>query len=155
MKIISHRANVNGSIKELENKPEQILHCIELGFDVEIDVWYLNNQFYLGHDLPQYKIDYKFLKNKNFWCHAKNYDALKYMIADKDINCFWHQNDDYTLTSKQFMWCYPNINLVEGAIAVMPEITNYSLNELINCYGICTDFPVKYKEIINKYNKNN
>ncbi|MFM1840066.1 MAG: Paramecium bursaria Chlorella virus [Bacteroidota bacterium] len=150
MKIICHRANLYGPSKDLENKPEQILDCIKLGFDVEIDVWNIDNEFYLGHDGPQYKVDYNFLKNKNLWCHAKNYEALKSMIHDNNINCFWHQNDDYTLTSKNFMWCYPNIRLINNAIAVMPETTDYSIEDLKKCYAICTDYPFRYKDILDE-----
>ena len=149
MKIISHRANLSGAVKNLENKPEQILYCIELGFDVEIDVWYINKKLFLGHDEPQYEIEFKFLKNKNLWCHAKNYNALEIMINEREINCFWHQNDDYTITSKGFMWCYPNIQLINNAIAVMPENTNYSLIDLQKCYAICTDKPQYYKKLLN------
>jgi len=148
MKIICHRANLDEETKKLENKPEQILRCIKLGFDVEVDVWSFDDNIYLGHDKPQYKIDYTFLQNKNLWCHAKNYHALKNMINNTKINCFWHQNDDYTVTSKGFMWCYPNIQLMDNSIAVMPEITQYSLQDLKRCYAICTDKPFYYKKLL-------
>lgn len=50
MKIISHRGNLNGPNKQTENTIESIKLAINLGFDVEIDVWYIDNILYLGHD---------------------------------------------------------------------------------------------------------
>ena len=46
MRIISHRGNLDGSNSSLENSPNYILRAIELGFDVEVDLWYENNRFY-------------------------------------------------------------------------------------------------------------
>ena len=37
MKIISHRGNLNGPSKELENNVSQIEQCLQMGYDVEID----------------------------------------------------------------------------------------------------------------------
>ncbi len=101
--VISHRGNINGPDKHVENHPDQIKKAISLGYDVEIDVWYKENQLYLGHDKPQYKVDLTFLKNSRLWCHAKNLKALKYMLANK-IKCFWHQEDNFTLTSNGYIW---------------------------------------------------
>ena len=39
MKMISHRGNVRGMIKESENNPTYINAAISDGYDVEIDVW--------------------------------------------------------------------------------------------------------------------
>lgn len=148
MKIIAHRANLDTLNKELENDPIQIQRCIDLGFDVEIDVWKIQNKFFLGHDEPQYEISYKFLENENLWCHAKNYNAAESLIDNSKIHSFWHQNDDYTITSKRFIWVYPGKILPLNSVAVMPEKSNYSIDELKNCYAICTDKPFYYKKLL-------
>jgi hypothetical protein len=148
MIYISHRGNLNGSVKDEENNPDKILFCISEKFNVEIDVWFFKNQLYLGHDEPQYKIDYEFLKNSNLWCHAKNKDALYTMLLDKNINCFWHQNDDYAITSSGKIWVFPGKNLINNSIAVMPEITNYTEEDLDICFAICTDKPYFYKKLL-------
>ena len=36
-------------------------------------------------------------------------------------NYFWHQNDDYTITSKGYIWAYPGKKLNKNAIYVLPE----------------------------------
>ena len=78
MYLISHRGNIEGKTK-WENHPNYIQEAIEEGFDVEIDVWFVDNKLYLGHDLPQYEIDHDFLINDKLWCHAKNIESLQIM----------------------------------------------------------------------------
>ena len=87
---------------EDENDPNYIVEALNNGFDVEIDVWYKHGDVWLGHDNPTYPVDVQFIQLPMFWCHAKNLDALHYMI-DADINCFWHQDDERTLTRKGFI----------------------------------------------------
>ena len=66
MKFISHRGNLNGPIKKYENHPDYINEALERGLDVEIDVRVKNENFYLGHDFPEHKINEKFLLNNKF-----------------------------------------------------------------------------------------
>ena len=49
IKYIAHRGNINGPSTK-ENHPEQIIKCIQMGYDVEIDIRYINYNIYLGHD---------------------------------------------------------------------------------------------------------
>jgi hypothetical protein len=133
---ISHRGNIYGPNKEQENKPEYIMKAINLGFDVEIDVWYDSNSFYLGHDSPDYKIDESFLLKQNLWCHAKNIIALKKMLEIGVQNCFWHQEDDCTLTSSGYIWTYPGKELNDLSICVMPD----NFQNIKGCSGLCSDY---------------
>ena len=138
--FISHRGNLSG-ITDDENRPEYILAALSAGFQVEIDVWRLGEQLFLGHDKPQYKVDLPFLLDKRLWCHAKNYSALQYML-ENNVHCFWHEEDKVTLTSRNFVWAYPGKQPLENSIAVMPEIFNDNID---NCIGICSDFIQDYK----------
>jgi hypothetical protein len=145
MKLISHRGNTDGPIPNLENNPEYILESLNLGFDVEVDVWYVNNNFYLGHDEAKYLIDEKFLENNRLWCHAKNIDSLYKMLNNDKIHCFWHQKDDFTITSRGFIWTHPNKELTSNSICVLPEIQKkFNSTEKI-FFGICSDYIKKYK----------
>ena len=125
----------------------QIDAALKMGFDVEVDVWYHDGDLYLGHDEPKYRMPSYYKNHKNLWYHAKNVEALEYLINYKltvETKYFWHQEDDYTLTSNQKIWTYPGKKLMRGAIAVMPE-QSYEGN-LWDCYAICTDYIMKYKE---------
>ena len=141
MYLISHRGNINGIKKESENDPRYIDKAISNGFDVEVDVRYEDGQFFLGHDFNQFKIKKEFLLNKKIWCHAKTGDALLALEKIK-AHYFWHQEDDYTITSRGFLWTYPGKKLLSKSICVLPEIANY---DKIDCLGICSDFIERYK----------
>lgn len=141
MILISHRGNLNGAEIDEENKPEFINSALNFGFDVEIDVWYLEKNFYLGHDSPDYLIDYNFLTNKKLWCHAKNLDAL-FELSKIDCTYFWHQDDDYTLTSNNYVWTYPGKPLTKNSIAM---IFGKKKIDLSSCAGVCSDFIAEYR----------
>ena len=143
MIIISHRGNIAGPDRDSENTVEQINKAINLSFQVEVDVWYVDKKLYLGHDTPDTLVKLSFLQNKNIWCHAKNIEALFYLLENK-VHVFWHQNDDFTLTSNNFLWTFPGNTLTKKSICVLPEKTKYIESELRNCAGVCTDFPLRY-----------
>lgn len=138
LKLISHRGNVAGRNVDKENNPS---HIKSINFDVEVDVWYIDSTLYLGHDFPKYKIDVSFF-TKRIWAHVKNIEALNFLLS-KNIHCFWHQNDDYTLTSKNYIWVYPGKPLIKNCIAVLPE-DFYTKEQLSICYGICSDYIGEY-----------
>ena len=152
MLFIAHRGNTNGP-DQFENSPEHIDKAISLGYDVEIDVWVdgpkNGHQIWLGHDNPQYKIDNYFLeyRRNNIWCHAKNIQALKYLL-DNRFHVFFHDKDDYTITSKGFIWSYPGTELVKGAICVMPEMADdpdYLEKNIHLIHGVCSDYVQIHK----------
>jgi hypothetical protein len=134
---IAHRGNTEGREKALENHPDYILSAIEKGFDVEVDVW-LYDGLDLGHDKPTHSIDLDFLLsyNERLWIHCKNLEALFYLTEFPELNCFWHQIDDFTLTSKKFIWTYPNKPVTSASVLVIEDASQY---EGSDCYGICAD----------------
>ena len=139
--FISHRGNISGPIPDKENSPDYIEKALSLGFEVEIDVWYVSKSFYLGHDEPKYLVSKSFLKNKKLWCHAKSQFGLIEMLKE-DIHCFWHQKDDVTLTSKNYIWAYPGKLILKNGIDVMPENIKGWKVEKYNpvSSGVCSDF---------------
>ena len=146
MILISHRGNINGKNPHLENKPEYIEEALNLGYDVEIDLWLVDNKLMLGHDEPQYEVDWnQWLNHKThkLWIHCKNIEAMVWMQENtKDVNYFWHEKDTMTLTSFGYMWVYPGKQPIKGSIAVMPEIHNDNVDV---CVGICSDYINDYK----------
>lgn len=142
MKLIAHRGLLNGPDTDLENNPFQIKSALNKGFDCEIDLWAIDNKFFLGHNNPTYEIPYNFLENPGLWIHAKNLDALYILGADPKLNFFWHQNDFYTLTSHGYIWTYPGYELTQNSIMVLPEWVDASLENTknLNCFGICSDY---------------
>ena len=148
MIFIAHRGNTNGKKPELENQPAYIEKALENGYHVEIDVWYKKQEWFLGHDTPEYKVKQSFLLNSNLWCHAKSIETLKELTI-LGAHCFWHQTDDVVLTSNNYLWTFPGKKLTSKSIAVQLENCNYSNQELRACSGMCSDNIKKYKEILN------
>jgi hypothetical protein len=146
MILISHRGNINGRIPDMENRPTYILDALLAGYDCEIDVRLIDREWYLGHDEPQYKIEYEFLLDPRLWVHCKNHEALEYLILDRRVNCFWHEEDKYTLTSHGYIWAYPGsvVTPISNAICVLPELNDQDISAFI---GICTDEIIKYEEV--------
>lgn len=143
MIFISHRGNIEGPKRENENKPEYIDIALNLGFDVEIDVWVIEGVVFLGHDEPQYLLDLKWLHERveRLWIHCKNVGAILFFLDKKEFNFFWHENDLMAITSKHYIWAYPGKQPIEGSIAVLPELNDDDVN---SCLGICSDFILKY-----------
>jgi hypothetical protein len=139
MLIIAHRGNLNGPNPQDENKPEYIQRAIDAGFDVEVDVWYIDGKFYLGHDAPTYPINQLFLTDNSLWCHAKNFEAFEAMLQEPNIHCFWHETDKFTLTSEGIIWTYPGQQTGDHSVIV----TNESIQG--NIFGVCTDYPFNYQ----------
>jgi hypothetical protein len=148
MKLISHRGNINGKIESLENKPTYIDLAISKGYDVEVDIWYKDNIFWLGHDKPDYSIDFRWLQNRisKLWIHCKNIEAIINFNANFVIfpfNYFWHENDTVTLTSLNYIWAFPNKQPIKNSIAVIPELFNDDVSSAI---GVCSDFIERYRK---------
>ena len=138
MILISHRGNTSGPAPSYENHPDYLREALIAGYECEVDVWYKDDEWWLGHDEPVYDISKAFLQNNKLWCHAKNLEALHKMLQN-NIHCFWHQEDDYTLTSKGFVWTYPGKPVCKNSIIVCYELPK----EMPDCLGICSDYLPK------------
>lgn len=143
MKIISHRGNLNGPNPLTENTEEQIDLCISKGYDVEIDVWCINEDFYLGHDDATTKVSIVFLLNrkKSLWIHCKNFECLS-ILSKLGLNYFWHQEDNFTLTSQEFIWTYPNnqISSTNQVVLDFSENVPFEFYRNVGVYGVCVDY---------------
>jgi hypothetical protein len=142
MILISHRGNLNGPNPQKENHPDYIASALQKVSSVEIDVWYRNSKWFLGHDEPQYEVEREFFYNTSLWCHAKNIEAL-YQLATLGVHYFWHEQDEVSVTSRGYFWTFPGKQLTTKSIAVMPEI---AVSENIEtCAGVCSDYPLEWR----------
>lgn len=154
MIYIAHRGNISGPNPEKENHPDYLIEAIKKGFHVEVDVWFEDGNFILGHDEPQYQVSNKFFFNNKIWCHAKNIAALSELRNKGSlINCFFHDTDACTLTSQGWIWTYPGQMILSSrAIAVMPErVEGWDWSV---AGGICSDIVNRYKlysQVKNKF----
>lgn len=178
MRLIAHRANLYGPDTRTENTIKKTMECFDNGFDVELDVWKFNNNLFLGHDSPNYlnnpvDIDFLYAHRDRLWLHAKNADAFHSLHSDvsgKDFNYFWHQKDDFTITSKGYHWVYPGKSIDKNSVWVLPENiiersrpfkktdflplkkvigSNWEYqSDIFDFYTICTDWPIAIKKVL-------
>jgi hypothetical protein len=144
MILISHRGNINGKLESYENEPNYIDLAITKGFDVEIDVWVKDGIIFLGHDKPQYGVDFRWFKDRisKLWIHCKNVESVIFFKQSHyDFNFFWHEEDTLTLTSKNHIWAYPGKQPIKNSISVMPELND---EDISICLGICSDYIGNY-----------
>ena len=152
MRFISHRGNLEGAQKDLENLPDQIDKAISQGFDVEIDLWLHNGSLYLGHDGPEHKTSDRFLidRSPNLWIHAKSIDTVSFLFRS-DLNWFWHETDKFALTSKEIPWSFPEI-FFESCVVNQPadssKFWTERLHEKMNFHAICHDDIMRVRKEI-------
>mgnify|MGYP003660297470 CR=1 FL=1 len=141
MIIVSHRANLEGKNKSTENHPDQI-RKVSKYFLVEADIWYKGG-WYLGHDKPEHHIKlHSFLNLKDrILFHCKNKMAAE-RLFESEFHWFWHQRDDMTLTSRGWMWCFPN-KPVKGGILVDFKKPRY----IKDIRGVCVDNPIEWSNV--------
>lgn len=134
---IAHRGNTNGpSIHE--NQLWYLDKAMDDGYDVEIDVWKIGEHLWAGHDSAQYLIPEEFLLKNilHLWIHCKNFEALDHFAKmGNSYNYFWHQEDDFTMTSHNFIWTYPGKKVGDWSV-----IVDLEGNTKYNCYAICSDY---------------
>lgn len=148
MFLIAHRGLLDGPDAIKENHPDTIVSSISKGFDVEIDLNFIDNKAVLGHDRPQYEVTKEFLKNKKLWIHTKTIDALLYCIEQlSDTNYFYHEHDPCVITSHGWIWTHPTTQyLTNKSVAVIPEtVMSIDQVKLIRCAGICSDYVNKLR----------
>ena len=145
MIIISHRGNIRGPLPDKENRPSYIDCAIGSGYHVEIDVRSINDELWLGHDEPQYKIDHNWLeKRRNYlWLHCKNIEAA---VECWVYHSFCHTNDPFTYTTTGKIWAH-DLSMKIDSNVIIPLIDKDGINSLIDtihfddAFGVCTDYP--------------
>lgn len=143
MILISHRGNVSGKDYTQENSDYRIRKVLDMGYDVEIDVWFLSKGFHLGHDYPEVSVSDVFLETEGLWIHCKNAEALSKLSRNPKCNCFFHNRDEVVLTSKLYLWTYPGALLADNSICVLPEL--FPNQDISKAVGVCSDYIERYK----------
>ena len=145
MKLIAHKGNIDGPNSVTENHPAQIDKCIAEGYDVEVDLWWDNEErkLWLGHCEPQYEVSWWWLAGRadNLWIHCKDFTTLhEFTTNTSGYNYFWHQGDDYTLTSKNYIWSSPGKPFTSQTVMVIENVEDV---KEYDCYGSCSDYVGK------------
>jgi 3-deoxy-D-manno-octulosonate 8-phosphate phosphatase (KDO 8-P phosphatase) len=144
MKLIAHRGNISGSQASLENDPTYLEHAMEIGYDVEMDVWFQQDAYYTGHDKPTYKIDKNFLKNSKIWVHCKDEKTFYNLSKYVDINCFLQEGDKVAITTKGFLWNHSSCKEWDER-SVFVNLGEIVWGSFIFPYAVCSDYVDSFK----------
>lgn len=146
MILISHRGNLNGKDCKRENNPNCIDEVISKGYDCEVDIRLDDGIIHLGHDTCVYAVGINWIKSRkeHLWVHCKDAACMELLANHKEINYFWHENDEMTLTSHGHIWVYPGKQPIKDSIAVLPELNK---DDVSVCAGICSDVIETYKAL--------
>ncbi|MDC3134022.1 hypothetical protein OA958_04210 [Bacteroidota bacterium] len=150
MKIISHRGNISGPKPNLENTKRGIEIALENNFDVEIDLWKVKNDFFLGHDMPLNEVSFEWLENKkkHLWIHTKNFNAFESLLEiNSGFIFFYYTCDPLVLVSNGKIWCHQPKEITNPANCIAPLLSKSALqkNKQTKWYGVCTDYPLYLK----------
>ena len=69
MIFIAHRGNTRGPNPIKENRADYLFEALNQGYEIEIDIWYEDEQWWLGHDEPRWKTGTTIFKNA--WCQDR------------------------------------------------------------------------------------
>lgn len=150
MIFISHRGNINDINESLENTHDYIDEAIKQGYEVEIDVWRVDENLFLGHDNPEIpvKLDWLAERKDKLWIHTKNRQAFEFMtVIDCGFKFFWHTIEPFILTSNKKIWAHDYESIENDRLCIVPLLSLESvlLADIRDWYAICTDFPEQCK----------
>lgn len=147
MIFYAHRGNTRGP-SMFENDPFYIVGAIGQKFTPEVDVWCVDGELWFGHDGPDYAVKQEWMRDYARHCifHCKNWEALEAMQQD-EWHYFWHQADEYTLTSSGLVWVYPGRPSPHTGrfIECAPNLRELP-STWLNNYGICSDYVAILRE---------
>jgi hypothetical protein len=147
MKIISHRGNIHGPCTERENEPAYVDEAIAAGFDVEIDVRYIDGKFYLGHDDPDYEVDIHWLLNRKnrLLVHCKNLEAACRLATATALKCFCSISDPFCFVTQDYLWLN-DVTIEPTKNTIVPLLNLDDLERyrfMGKPWGVCTDYPTR------------
>lgn len=147
MKFIANAGNIEGRFPIYENRLDYVDSALLGGYDVKVDVWWHNDEFYLGTDYPRYTVPPMFLELPNVWCQAKNIRALEKLLEISTHSLWFTELFDYqnvVLSSQNVIWSADQLKdtsnyvlYVDQMEGVVPEI-----------YGICCNNVLYAREFI-------
>ena len=149
-RLIAHRGVIDGNYSGKENTIASIISSLKQGYEVEVDVIFDGDTFYLGHDRPQerlqdlwnnMRLQRSWLPYSGIWYHCKDDGSLDYFKKQGIHNYFFHDLDGFTMTSKGHFWT-ADIQMRYPVDTFVVAKTIGDTHELLktNCSGICSPF---------------
>lgn len=150
MLYISYRGIIDGNNYQDANTPSQLGKALGSGFSCMIDVWKVDDKFYLGNDQPITEVTSKYLQGNRWWINARNV-AMQTWLPTQNIklypNYFWFSTPTppppSTTASNGKLIVPGTVPITNNSVVFLPEINDTSLFSTVNlkCYGVITSNP--------------
>lgn len=148
MIYISYRGIFDGNDFQDANTPNQIAKAMGVGFSCMIDVWKVNDKFYLGNDTPETEVTAVYLQNRNFWINARN-TAMQTFLSTQPAklypNWFYFPSmppPAYVTASNGKLITPGTVPINNSSVIFLPEINDRGLFSTVNlkCFGILSSY---------------
>jgi hypothetical protein len=150
MLYISYRGIIDGNNYQDANTPNQLGKALGSGFSCMIDVWKVDDKFYLGNDQPITEVTAKYLQGNRWYINARN-TAMQTWLPTQNIklypNYFWFTTPTPpppSVTASNGKLITPGTTPINNtSIVFLPEIDDTSLFSTVKlkCYGVITSNP--------------
>lgn len=143
MYLISLRGNILGVDSKKENKPFQIQEVIRMGFHCWVDVWWHENEFYLGTTEPYYPIKPSFLNMFALWSNAMNFETMLKLQEVRAPHFFFYKGEPILTHSNHIISEY----LIEGKEENTILFTDEYEYSQLPLKGIISDNIASFKDM--------
>lgn len=122
-----------------------------------VDIWKVDNKFYLGTEEPTIEVSSDYFKGNRFWLNARNNDMYIW-LQSQDSKKYPHYftvpetQPNYVTVSDGRDWVFSNIAINEACVVVLPEITDRGMLSTVKLknYGVCSCYLQFIKRIRNE-----
>jgi hypothetical protein len=142
---IAHRGLRGGPNEVIENTLRILEQNCADHVVSECDLWFLKNEYWLGHNAPLIYVDINWIKEHKQYLllHAKTIETFHELqrlnnSEAVDLHVFYHTEENIVLTTSGVTIVYPGKPILEGWMSMMPERA-HDINKSRAAY-ICSDF---------------
>jgi len=136
MILISLRGNLNGVDASKENKPYQINEVLKTGMHCWVDVWWENDEFYLGKSEPVYPVKTSFIKMYSIWANAMNFKTLLKLAEIQSPHHFSYKGDPILTNTGHIL---TETDIIEGYEQSTILMTDDIIYSSLPLYGIISN----------------
>ena len=149
MLYISYRGIYDGTNYEYANTPNQLGKAMGAGFSCMIDVWKVDDKFYLGNDQPLTEVTEKYIQGNRWWINARNTAMQAWLPTQRSTlypNYFWFITPTpppaYVTASNGKLITPGTVPINNNSVIFLPEIDDKGLFSTVHLrnYAICSTY---------------
>ena len=149
MLYISYRGIYDGTNYEDANTPSQLGKAMGMGFSCMIDIWKVDDKFYLGSDQPLTEVTEKYIQGNRWWINARNTAMQNWLPTQNQKlypNWFYFTTPTppppYVTASNGKLITPGTVPIYNDSVIFLPEIDDKGLFSTVHLrnYAICSTY---------------